>query len=65
MARKKGVCRDCRRCGETGATKLVKAPVRLVTLPVRLPWLALARQCPICGHPYAWHDKDATGRLSD
>lgn len=58
-------CRDCKRCTESRLTGCLLAPFRLVFGIFTLPARAVQRKCPQCGHPLAWHARDASGRFKD
>jgi hypothetical protein len=58
-------CRDCRRCTESALVGCLLLPFRLVWGILMLPFRAVQRKCPVCGHPLSWHQRDATGRFKD
>jgi len=65
MAKQANSCRDCKRCTESLAAGVVKAPVRVVLAAPNLLVRAFQRKCPHCGHPLSWHGKDDAGRFKD
>lgn len=58
-------CRDCDKCLETGATTLLKFPVRVVLWLPRLLIRLFRRKCPECGHLIVYHARRADGSFKD
>jgi len=58
-------CRDCSRCTESVFTGCLLLPFRIIFGIFLLPFRMAQRKCPQCGHPIAWHARDATGRFKD
>ena len=57
-------CRDCKRCTESAAKRLVASPVRVATKPVSGTGRLFKKKCRQCGHPLSWH-KTVAGRFKD
>lgn len=57
-------CRDCKRCTESAMQGCLLAFIRFDLLRRLFIW-PFRKICPACGHPLAWHNRDASGRFAD
>lgn len=67
------MCRDCSKCTERSSWRTTKRLANLVLIVCTLglsvvisaAYRSNRRLCPACGHPLAWHARDAIGRYKD
>jgi hypothetical protein len=48
-------CRDCKRCTESSAKRLVASGPRVITKPLTGTSKMFRKKCRQCGHPLGWH----------
>jgi hypothetical protein len=68
-----GTCRDCEKCTERPFIRQTKKALNGVLIVCTLGlsvlvsklWDSGRKDCPVCHHPLAWHNRDEYGRFHD